>query len=195
MIFSDVKYVIYVLVDPRFKGRSVDEVKYVGYTNDLDHRFNNHLVEARSSCDCRKCRWIRSLFRDDVIPEIREVDWGYDVSKWGETETYWIRFYREEVGADLTNLTDGGYGALGYRFSDESRRLRSERNRQPEMVERRSRSLSSFLKNLKTIDPEAFADRVGHLTRHTSRTNVTRCLEGRCGHKSHQHRRILCEAA
>ena len=185
-ISSSTQWYIYTLSDPRMASARLS-VRYVGYTVSANGRLADHIEEA-------KCGWILQVLMSGFVPVIRIVDQGLGHS-WREAERFWIRFYREEVGADLTNLTDGGYGALGYRFSDESRRLRSERNRQPEMVERRSRSLSSFLKNLKTIDPEAFADRVGHLTRHTSRTNVTRCLEGRCEHKSHQHRRILCEAA
>jgi hypothetical protein len=56
--------------------------------------------------------WIRGLLQEGFEPVLRVVDEGFGDS-WSDTERFWIKFYREEVGADLTNMTKGGFGIFG----------------------------------------------------------------------------------
>lgn len=101
---------IYALIDPRTR-----EVRYIGKSVDPLRRLDCHLDDKDSSL--RKSRWLKKLGERPIL-KILESGVG---SSWIESERWWIKFYREEVGADLTNLTDGGEGLLGIRFSAESR--------------------------------------------------------------------------
>lgn len=101
---------IYALVDPRSK-----EVRYIGKSEDPIRRLDDHMSDQHSRL--RKSRWLKKL---GCRPILRILDQGQG-SGWQESERWWIKFYREEVGADLTNLTEGGEGMLGIKFSAESR--------------------------------------------------------------------------
>ena len=110
---------IYVLVDPRVtSGRACDEVRYVGITVDPKGRLKSHIQDARDGVVRHNQCWIRGILSEGVEPLMRIVDQGVGDS-WSDTERFWVRFYREEVGAKLTNMTDGGDGILG--CSDETR--------------------------------------------------------------------------
>jgi hypothetical protein len=108
-------------------------VRYVGYTVSANGRLADHIEEA-------KCGWILQVLMSGFVPVIRIVDQGLGHS-WREAERFWIRFYREEVGADLTNLTDGGEGALGLKWSDEARARITGRTKSAEVRSKISLSL------------------------------------------------------
>jgi hypothetical protein len=122
----NVKWFIYLLVDPKVtSGKARDEVRYVGVTDNVKKRLSSHLKDATGDRITHKLNWLRSLSGN---PLVRVVDQGIGHS-WRAAETYWIRFYREEVGADLTNLTDGGDGCLGYKHTEESIATIKQKNR------------------------------------------------------------------
>ena len=128
---------IYLLVDPRVtSGRARDEVRYVGFASDVDLRLLKHIEEAFRK-RTRKCLWLRNLLTSGLQPLVRVVDSGYGDS-WREAERFWIRFYREAVGANLTNMTDGGEGIFGMRHSEESKRLMSVNRTGHKLVMRQS---------------------------------------------------------
>jgi len=122
-ILPDTRWWIYLLVDPRVtSGRAQDEVRYVGFSTDCDSRLDVHLDEAaKSTRNTHKLNWIRSLLRDNLVPLVRVVDKGFGDS-WESAERHWVAFYRHEVGANLTNATDGGDGVPGYRHTDETKK-------------------------------------------------------------------------
>lgn len=58
----------YVLIDPR-DGL----IKYVGRTVDLRNRFRNHIYEAKKNNRNKRERWIISLLRRNLEPEIKVI--------------------------------------------------------------------------------------------------------------------------
>jgi len=99
---------VYALVDPR-----TAEVRYVGKTIRGVERIREHTQS--SSLDREetyKARWIRSLRRDGLAPVIRILEAQPTRKQLNEAEVRWIAYGRES-GWPLTNLTDGGEGALG----------------------------------------------------------------------------------
>lgn len=114
---------IYVLIDPTSK-----EIRYVGKTvKTLKNRLYGHITQSKDGkSDTYRDRWIRGLSAQGLRPEIREIEvCGAD---WANRERFWIAHFRD-AGARLTNHTDGGEGALGFRFTEERRKQCSERLR------------------------------------------------------------------
>lgn len=108
--------VIYALIDPR-----THEARYVGKTNVMPRiRFTSHLRDKRPS---RKVNWIKTLRAAGLEPgmEILEaLDENTEISDWQEAERFWISYMRS-IGANLTNLTEGGEGLHGHIFTPEHR--------------------------------------------------------------------------
>lgn len=107
---------IYVLVDP-----VTGDVRYVGWTNNPRQRLHAHISKARCN-RTYKNHWIAKLLDEGVKPEMRIVETG--VSEHKEAERRWIKHFRQ-LGARLTNLTDGGDGAPGCHPAEETRRKMS----------------------------------------------------------------------
>lgn len=105
---------IYVLIDPR-----TSDVRYVGVSHMGIKRLRMHIAKAKRGAFGHKNNWIRILVAEGLVPGYRVIDVG-DGESWMEREQYWIAFYRND-GVDLTNMTDGGEGALGRVLSAESR--------------------------------------------------------------------------
>lgn len=104
---TTVRYV-YALIDPRDGA-----VRYVGCTNNPEHRIADHICEARTKeTNQGKKRWILSILADGLRP-VMEVLQKTDDLSWEEDESRWIQVHRE-TGAELLNLTDGGCGSPGY---------------------------------------------------------------------------------
>lgn len=108
-------YQIYALVDP-----CTSEVRYVGWSKDPEVRYRWHLDNAIDHVEnTRKACWIRSLVRKNRYPELKILETG--CGDWAAAERWWIKFYREEVGVRLTNMTDGGEGMSGFTYAPGSR--------------------------------------------------------------------------
>lgn len=98
---------IYALVDP-----TNDCVRYVGKSDNPCKRLVQHLSEARQGSTTRKSRWLLKLERIALRPEIHILE-EVPQEEWILAEQEWIAHYRS-LGIDLTNLTDGGDGTIGY---------------------------------------------------------------------------------
>ena len=135
IINDSTNWCIYALVDP-----FTSQVRYIGFTTNVDCRLSRHINDAESGVASHKCHWIRSVLSKGSEPLLRVLEEGSG-SSWKDSEKYWIKFYREEVGALLTNLTDGGEGAIGLKHSEESKlrmsRSASTRTRKPHSQETR----------------------------------------------------------
>lgn len=95
------KFAIYVLCDP-----SDGRVRYVGRTCEPKRRFNRHCqkTHAGSEDESRRAKWLESLRKRGLKPEMIVIDWDDD---WDVAERFWIKVFRN-VGCDLVNGNDGG---------------------------------------------------------------------------------------
>lgn len=105
---------IYILIDPRD-----GEVRYVGWTTRPRSRLGVHLCNARRGESYYVSRWIASLLAEGLQPAMRVIEAG-DGCGYAQAERGWIAHYRVQ-GCRLTNLTDGGDGAVGLRHSTEAK--------------------------------------------------------------------------
>lgn len=128
---------IYALIDPNTKA-----FRYIGRSVSPKARLYSHLSkceEGKTHCH----RWIKSLKRKGQQP-IMEVIEQATPKNYQEREAHWIRVYRN-LGAPLTNLSDGGDGALGTKHTAEARKRMSEYAKStgrkpaltPEIIEKR----------------------------------------------------------
>jgi group I intron endonuclease len=106
------KIFIYTLSDQN------GNIRYIGKTNDIKRRFREHIKNYYNS-KSYKNNWIKSLINNGEFPVISIIDEvEYEDSSF--FEMYWIS-QLECWGFNLTNLTIGGEGTIGYRFTDEQR--------------------------------------------------------------------------
>lgn len=101
------------------KHPETGEIRYIGKTVKLlKDRLHNHIYEATKRYKPNyRCNWINSLVKKGLKPFIEEID----KCTWEESanlEIYYIKYYKS-IGCNLVNLTDGGEGILGLKFSKE----------------------------------------------------------------------------
>ncbi len=95
----------YALRDPRIADE-VLSVRYVGRTvKTPEERYHRHLCEAKRGGRTYRSNWLRQMLMEGVEPEVLSLGIGGE-----DAEAEWIALYRE-LGARLTNGTDGGEGA------------------------------------------------------------------------------------
>lgn len=118
-------WVIYSLIDP-----CSGEVRYIGWTTRPRSRLHVHLSNARRGETYYVSRWIARLLSEDKQPIMQIIATGKGAG-YAEAEQQWIARYRA-WGCRLTNLTDGGDGAIGYRHSAKSKeRMSSAKKGKP----------------------------------------------------------------
>lgn len=106
------KNVIYGLVDPRD-----NQLRYVGKATVANRRFNEHLKGAKQNKFTYKDNWIRCLLKLNLKPELIIIDNSLSENL-DELEKHYIAYFKF-LGCKLTNLTNGGEGTSGYRFTEE----------------------------------------------------------------------------
>jgi len=97
--------IIYGLVDPRTLL-----VRYVGLSSTGEKRPQAHRRYALHE-NTRKANWIRALLALGLTYEIAVLEEVASKEALADTERFWIAYGRA-CGWPLTNLTDGGDGAL-----------------------------------------------------------------------------------
>ena len=108
MELSDKQRIIYGLTDPR-----TEELRYVGMSK-------NGLKRAKTKHDARCRNWEIQLERLGLRPDAFIIE-DLPSSTHGELceqETFWIGYFRM-IGANLTNMTNGGDGVKGSPLSKE----------------------------------------------------------------------------
>lgn len=109
--------IIYCLRDPINQ-----QIRYVGKT-----RKGYKRPLAKHSSHCRN--WEISLERKGltkIVEILQSFEDSDDIEKiLSDSEKWWIKHLRQS-GCDLTNLTDGGEGICGYKYSEEIRKKLSE---------------------------------------------------------------------
>lgn len=95
---------IYGLTEPG--SDKVEDIRYVGKTNNLKRRRKDHIYKSKNPT--KKLHfWILSLLEQDLSPDIRQLDIVPDDVDWEEWEVQKIAEYRE-MGARLFNIMPGG---------------------------------------------------------------------------------------
>lgn len=133
-ISTQPKFLIYALVDPRDGS-----IRYVGKSTQGLTRPRRHISRA-DQAGTKKVAWLRSLSIVGVQPQISVLEVLPSEDGLAEREISWIAAGLNVYGWPLTNMTAGGEGMLGYRFSEESREkmaaAKRGRKRSAESVER-----------------------------------------------------------
>lgn len=133
--------VIYGLFDPR-KPLDWENCRYVGKTVQTPHRrLSGHRSTAHRGHNDPRDRWIRSLWNQDVEPQIEVLEQVAD-NLVDERERWWIAKGRQE-NLNLLNVMDGGDGRTpGATFTAEqrarlSRSVRDAHMRDPAIADRK----------------------------------------------------------
>lgn len=118
------KYIIYGLTDP-----DTQEIRYIGKSTSGMKRPMEHKKPCNLKASSHKINWIKSLISNNkqygiIILESTETPEELD-----SREIYWIAEYKAR-GANLTNGTDGGEGALGREVSEQTKELMSQKRKE-----------------------------------------------------------------
>ncbi len=116
------KVYIYGLYDPRNY-----QLRYIGKTENLRKRLWHHLKDAKAGQKTYKANWMRQLLSEGLEPTIG-ILMETTEDNWPEDERNCIT---EAIvnGANLTNLTEGGEGIIGYGHSEETKQKISQSNK------------------------------------------------------------------
>lgn len=118
------KFLIYVLSDPL-----TGQIRYVGKSSSGTQRPLHHATPNKLKKDrTYKGNWIRSLLAKNLRPVIEIVEEFDDSTKLNESEIFYISYFKS-LGFKLTNLTNGGDGPSGIKFSEEHKRKIGEAHR------------------------------------------------------------------
>lgn len=110
------KYLIYALVDPR-DGRW----RYVGKSSSGLKRPRHHgRPSVLAKDDTHKGNWIKNLVSQGLRYDVEILEEFDRPEALAEAETEWIAAARQ-AGVPLTNLTDGGDGASGWKMPETTR--------------------------------------------------------------------------
>lgn len=107
------RYIIYGLVDPRTKL-----LRYVGQSS-------RGMIRPKQRHVGHCWSWEENLINEGLKPEIAVIEELEVIGSLNDSERFWISYFRA-LGANLTNLTDGGEGVKGWVPSDEWREKQSK---------------------------------------------------------------------
>jgi group I intron endonuclease len=99
---------------------SNDDIRYVGRTFNVNKRFRQHINESYKN-NTHKSNWIRKVKNINI--EIVDVCDEDNYSFW---EQHYISLYKS-WGFNLLNMTIGGEGISGYKYTEEDKLKRSIR--------------------------------------------------------------------
>ena len=95
-------------------------IRYIGKTvGKPTQRFRSHLLNSKKS-NQPSAKWIREQIAAGKVPVLVELERVSTGKDWADRECFWIEKYRNE-GADLLNVTNGGEGLSGAKFTPEHR--------------------------------------------------------------------------
>lgn len=120
---------IYALCHP-----VTNEIRYVGKSINPNKRYQTH---CNGKWNTHVSNWIHSLINKPIMIELEIV--GDD---WVEAEQFWISYFKG-LGAQLTNLTVGGEGMIGYKATEETRKKLSEAAKASMTPERKAKICES----------------------------------------------------
>lgn len=115
------KYIIYALVQP-----DTNEIRYIGKSTSGLSRPKEHFKPKNYlHGKTYKDKWMNKCLSNNIIPEIIILASTENKEELCNLEIEYIEKYKQ-MGAPLTNLTDGGEGSLGWVPSEETRKNISE---------------------------------------------------------------------
>lgn len=97
-----------------------DDIRYVGRTFNVNKRLRQHINESYKN-NTHKSNWIRKV--ENINIEIIDICNQDNYSFW---EQHYISLYRS-WGFNLLNMTIGGEGVTGYKYSQEDKLKKSYR--------------------------------------------------------------------
>lgn len=128
------KHIIYALCEP---NQGIDGVRYIGKSSSGINRAKSHLKPSNLKSNNPKNNWINSLLKINktydivIIEEVNKYFSSYQElnNYMNDREIYWIKYYFD-LGKNLTNLTVGGEGTLGYIHKEETIKILSEKRKE-----------------------------------------------------------------
>lgn len=97
-----------------------NNLRYIGYTSKkLKVRLIEHLCESKKN-KTHKDKWIQKELKNGNTIEIIEIDHSDSIEDIKLKEIYYIQLYKN-FGALLTNSTNGGDGAYGYKYTEDQK--------------------------------------------------------------------------
>ena len=113
---SEQKHLVYALVDP-----TTNEIRYVGKSSQGIKRAYDHKKASNLKVFTHKTNWIKKLISSGLDYNVQIIEICNDDNHAIEREIHWIKHYRD-LGLNLTNLTGGGEGNVGWNPSEEVRK-------------------------------------------------------------------------
>jgi len=156
-------------------------IRYIGKTScGLRKRLHGHLTDARiKTNNAHRCRWIRSMLSRGCEPKMMLV--GEADGDGSREEIAWIAYGKQE-GWKLTNITDGGEGCSGLKFSEQSR-LKMRLSHLSQMASLETRLKLSLANKGRVVTKEARekirASLMGHSVSETTRRLIGLSGKGR----------------
>lgn len=111
---------IYALIDPRD-----NKIKYIGLTTTGFSRIATH-YNAKKKENTRKVNWVNKLKSLNLCFTVEYLQYCNSVEELKTAEKYWIKYYKS-IGVDLLNHTEGGEDIFIPIYTDEQRKLHSEK--------------------------------------------------------------------
>lgn len=115
------KHVIYGLIDP-----NTNQLRYVGYTSNFERRINDHHTNLFGKS--HKISWIKSLLAKGQQADAYIIEEYQTAEELPQAEIEMIA-YCKYIGCRLTNSTNGGDGIFGYKHSEETKKILSEKQK------------------------------------------------------------------
>jgi len=139
-----------------FWDKKLERYVYVGLTDNFNERYERHLIESRKN---NPLQLIEIEIKINGINNYDVTKMQFPLSELNNQERYFIRYFQTREYYDGCNLTDGGGGVRGYKFSEEYIRERMK----PELG-----------KSLGDLNPEL--SKQWHLTKNGNLTLFDVCL-------------------
>lgn len=116
-------FCIYCLIDPRDNSP-----KYIGLTTNGFTRIASHYNKT-SKENTRKVNWIKKLKSLGLCFRVEYLEYCNSETELKLAETKWIKYYRDDLKINLLNHTDGGESVYRKVYTEEERKIISERNK------------------------------------------------------------------
>lgn len=116
-------FCIYCLIDP-----ISNSPKYIGLTTNGYTRISSHYNKGTRE-NTRKVNWIKKLKSLNLCFVVQYLEYCETEDQLRIAEKKWIKYYRESLGADLLNHTEGGDAVYRPEYTEQQKKAISDRNK------------------------------------------------------------------